>query len=152
MIDVDRYLDRIGFTATVSHDLATLEALQRSHLSAVPFENLHVFYGIGVRTDVEWSVSKIVDEGRGGWCFENNGAFSELLLALGFDIGRLGAAVLLEGPTRTIDHLCIEVALEERHPHLSFYWSTNYDALRDDPRYRQFLSRLNLGSAATGDS
>ncbi len=112
-LDVGRYLDRIGFTAEARIDLDTLTALQRAHLSTVPFENLDVYRRVEVRTDIEWSVPKIVDRGRGGWCFEANGAFSALLEALGFDIARLGAAVLLDGPTEIIDHLTIEVMLDQ---------------------------------------
>lgn len=112
-VDVERYLERIGFSHEVRIDLETLAALQRAHLSAVPFENLDVCNGVEVRTDVAWSVAKIVERGRGGWCFEANGAFSALLEALGFDVARLGAAVLLEGPTEIIDHLTLEVMLDE---------------------------------------
>ena len=113
---VDQYLDRIGFplSATgVTVDLSTLEALQRAHLSTVPFENLDVYNGVRVSVDPAWSVPKIVERRRGGWCFENNGAFAELLDALGFPVLRLGAAVLLEGPNRVIDHLALEVQLDE---------------------------------------
>ena len=112
-LDVERYLDRIGYTADISIDLATLASLQRAHLTAVPFENLDVYHGVGVRTDLAWSVDKVVNRGRGGWCFEANGAFSALLEALGFPIARLGAAVLLGGPNETIDHLTLEVTLDE---------------------------------------
>ena len=112
-MNVDTYLDRIGFTDKVRVDLDTLTALQRSHLSTVPFENLYVFHRLGVRTDTDWSVAKVVDQRRGGWCFENNGAFSALLRELGFDVVRLGAAVLLGGPNEMIDHLCLEVTLDE---------------------------------------
>jgi N-hydroxyarylamine O-acetyltransferase len=112
-MDVERYLERIGFAGTVSHDLATLERLQRAHLSTVPFENLNVYHRVGVRTDTDWSVDKIVAGNRGGWCFENNGAFGWLLDELGFEVIRLGAAVLLGGPATVIDHLCLEVMLDE---------------------------------------
>jgi N-hydroxyarylamine O-acetyltransferase len=112
-MDVDRYLERINFTAEPRLDLETLASLQLAHLTAVPFENLHVYHGVGVRTDTEWSVTKIVDERRGGWCFEANGAFADLLEVLGFDVARLGAAVLLAGPNETVDHLTLEVALDE---------------------------------------
>lgn len=112
-IDIARYLERIGFAGPVTHDLAGLTALQRAHLSTVPFENLHVFYRRGVQTSADWSVPKIVDEQRGGWCFELNGAFGALLDALGFGVRRLGAAVLLDGPNDVIDHLALEVALDE---------------------------------------
>lgn len=112
-VDVDRYLARIGFDGEVRVDLATLTALQRAHLSAVPFENLHVFHRLGVRTGTDWSLPKVVEQGRGGWCFELNGAFGALLAELGFPVLRLGAAVLLDGPTTVVDHLALEVQLDE---------------------------------------
>ncbi len=113
MISAHDYLARIGFDGAVNLDVATLERLQRAHLTAVPFENLNVFHRAGVRTDTEWSTTKIVEGGRGGWCFENNGAFGWLLEELGFTVRRLGAAVLLGGPNQVIDHLCIEVELDQ---------------------------------------
>ena len=112
-MDVERYLARIGFEGAVVNDLETLTSLQRAHMSTVPFENLHVYHRLGVRTDTEWSIAKIVDQGRGGWCFENNGAFGALLEALGFPVLRLGAAVLLGGPNTVVDHLTLEVTLDE---------------------------------------
>ncbi|MGI9602065.1 MAG: arylamine N-acetyltransferase family protein [Acidimicrobiales bacterium] len=112
-MDVDRYLDRINFDGPIGVDLETLTALQRAHLSSVPFENLYVFHRLGVRTDTAWSVAKIVDARRGGWCFETNGAFAALLEVIGFDVTRLGAAVLLNGPSAAIDHLTVEVMLDE---------------------------------------
>jgi N-hydroxyarylamine O-acetyltransferase len=113
LVDVSPYLERIGFNAPVALDLPTLTALQRTHLSAVPFENLDVFGEIAVRTDLEWSLDKIVRQRRGGWCFEVNGAFSALLRAIGFDVRLLGAAVLLDGPNKLIDHLTLEVTLDQ---------------------------------------
>jgi len=112
-IDVDRYLNRIAFNAEPHLNLETLQALQQAHMTAVPFENLDVYHRVPVRTDVEWSYRKIVMDGRGGWCFENNGAFAALLEALGFKVARLGAAVLLGGPNRLIDHLTLEVNLDQ---------------------------------------
>lgn len=112
-MDVDAYLKRIGYSGDITFDVVTLERLQRAHLSSVPFENLHVFHRLGVQTSTDWSVLKIVEEGRGGWCFEANGAFGLLLETLGFDVVRLGAAVLLGGPTAVIDHLTLEVMLDE---------------------------------------
>lgn len=111
--DVDAYLTRIGFDREVTLDRSTLEGLQRAHLSTVPFENLDVFNRVGVHTGLDWSIPKIVDRRRGGWCFEANGAFGALLEAQGFTVLRLGAAVLLGGPNRTIDHLVLEVSLDQ---------------------------------------
>ena len=88
-IDVDRYLARIGYGGSRQPTAEVLAALQLAHLQTVPFENLHVFHRVGVRVDVEWSFAKIVDGGRGGWCFELNGCFAALLEVLGFDVDRL---------------------------------------------------------------
>lgn len=111
-MDVERYLTRIGLDAPAVPDLAALERLQQAHLTSIPFENLHVFYRRGVRTDVDWSTNKIVDEGRGGWCFELNGAFAALLEAIGYKVTRLGAVVLLEGDDGHASHLTLRVDLD----------------------------------------
>lgn len=112
-MDVPRYLARIGLREAPPISPEGLRALQQAHLTTVPFENLDIVIGSGVRTDADWSVDKIAVRGRGGWCFENNGAFAELLGALGFEVAMLGAAVLLDGPNQVIDHLTLEVALDE---------------------------------------
>ncbi|HEY3485046.1 MAG TPA: arylamine N-acetyltransferase [Ilumatobacteraceae bacterium] len=109
-VDVDRYLERIGFGSRVTNDADCLAALQLGHLEWVPFENLHVHSGIPVRTTLDWSVPKIVEQRRGGWCFELNGAFSALLRAIGFDVTLHSAQVSDArsgelGPP--LDHLCL---------------------------------------------
>ena len=110
-VDVDAYLARLGIAGAVEMSFAGLERLQRAHLTAVPFENLDVFLRRGVETDPEWSVAKIVDRGRGGWCYELNGAFATLLDRLGFSVKWLGATVVpVSSPVP--DHLAVEVKLD----------------------------------------
>lgn len=110
-VNVDAYLDRLGVDDAVEISVKGLERLQRAHLTRVPFENLDVFYRRGVHTNKEWSLSKIIDRGRGGWCYELNGAFAELLDHLGFSVKRLGATVL--PPNSSVpDHLTVEVTLD----------------------------------------
>lgn len=113
---VDRYLRRIGVSPQVGRaDLALLATLQAAHMIAVPFENLHVVHGRGVRTDVEWSYSKIVEGRRGGWCFELNGCFGALLRAIGFEVDHVSCRVwggesAEYGPD--LDHLALVVRLD----------------------------------------
>ncbi len=112
----DMCLARIGLDAdwaACSVDLDSLTAIQLAFMQAVPFENLHVFGGRAVQTNVAWSYDKIVNQGRGGWCFEVNGLFAALIETLGFDVMRVGAAVLLSGPANLVDHVAIEVMLDE---------------------------------------
>lgn len=107
------YLARIGIREPVDLTVDGLERLQRAHLTRVPFDNLDVFARREVRTDVDWSVPKIVDRGRGGWCYELNGAFAWLLRELGFAVRQLGATVLLTRPDPMAHgHLALEVALD----------------------------------------
>ncbi len=112
-----RYLDRIGLDAVPSNTVDGVETLMRAHLTHVPFENLDVFFQRSVATDQAWSLAKVLDRRRGGWCFELNGAFAALLEALGFEVRLLGGAVLLSGPNKIVDHLTLEVVIEGR-PHL----------------------------------
>jgi N-hydroxyarylamine O-acetyltransferase len=113
--DVDAYLERIGYIGDRAPTLANLAALQYAHLHAVPFENLHVFHRCGVRVGEDWSYRKIVEQRRGGWCFELNGGFAGLLRRLGYDVTLLSCRVFIEsagalGPD--LDHLALEVAVE----------------------------------------
>lgn len=112
VLDVDAYLQRIGIDDRPAPDLEALTQLQRAHMTHVPFEALDVFDRVPVRTDREWSIDKVVNQRRGGWCFELNGAFSALLIELGFDASLLGAAVLLDGPSVVVDHAMIEVPID----------------------------------------
>lgn len=111
-MDTERYLTRIGLNSPPTIDLEGLEILQRAHLTAVPFENLHIYQRKQVSTAVDWSIPKIVEERRGGWCFEVNGAFAALLSELGFSVRRLAATVLYDNPSPIPTHLTIEVSLD----------------------------------------
>ena len=114
-VDVDRYLERIGHAGDRTPTPANLAALQLAHLLAVPFENLDVFAGTGVRVGLDWSVPKIVERRRGGWCFEVNGAFSALLGDLGYDVTRHSAQVDAHGELGPpLDHLVLVVQLAGR--------------------------------------
>ncbi len=112
-MDVDAYLARIAFPGVPATDLSSLAALQRAHLGSVPFENLHVFHRREVRVDTGWSIPKVLS-GRGGWCFELNGAFSSLLSEIGFSVDQVPASVLLgEGSSAGPDHLTLIVHLDQ---------------------------------------
>lgn len=111
-IDVGGYLTRLGLDAQPEITIEALTRLMDAHLRSIPFENLDVYFQRGVGVDPVAAANKIVEGGRGGWCFELNGAFATLLTELDFDVRLLGAAVLLDGPNRLIDHLVIEVSLD----------------------------------------
>jgi len=107
---IDRYLDRIGFSGPVRRDAETLAALQLATMMTVPFENLDVFAGLRPSTLPDWSVPKVVERRRGGWCFEINGAFGAVLTEMGFDVAYHSARVHSAGAWGpALDHLCLVV-------------------------------------------
>lgn len=108
---LSHYFERIGFHGAARPDLRTLRALQTLHVCSVPFENLDVQLGLALTTDVEAAYAKIVENGRGGWCYEQNGVFGWALTEIGFDVTRLSAAVMRQhrGEISAANHLCLRV-------------------------------------------
>ena len=106
------YFDRIGFSGKPHADLETLHELLRCHAFAVPFENLDVQLGRPLTIAVEDAYTKIVDDGRGGWCYEQNGLFGWALREIGFNVTRLAAAVMRQdrGDISTANHLTLRVS------------------------------------------
>jgi N-hydroxyarylamine O-acetyltransferase len=92
-----------------------LRSLHRAHLFTVPFENLDIGQGREITCDETRILHKIVNEHRGGFCYELNGAFAALLRTLGFRVTLLSARVAREdgshGPE--FDHLTLRVDLDE---------------------------------------
>lgn len=96
--DLDSYLARIALGARPSPDAAGLERLQQAHRMAIPFENLDVILGRGIRIDSDAVFAKLVTARRGGYCFEHDRLFGDALAALGFDARPLLARVWLAPP------------------------------------------------------
>src|SRR5258706_8569987 len=92
-IDIDRYFARIGYDGPREPTLRTLERVHALHVEHIPFENLSPFLGEPVRLDPASLQDKLVESGRGGYCFEHNLLFSHVLLGLGFELRRLAARV-----------------------------------------------------------
>jgi N-hydroxyarylamine O-acetyltransferase len=109
------YLARIGFRGVPGPDLATLSELQRTHVRAVPFENLDVQLGRPIVMDPDACYDKVVHRRRGGWCFELNGVLSWALREIGFDVVRLSGGVRREtaGDKQLGNHLCLLVRLDK---------------------------------------
>jgi N-hydroxyarylamine O-acetyltransferase len=114
-MDVKAYLDRINYSGSVEPTLDTLRALHLAHLYAVPFENLDIHLGNAIVLDYEKLYDKIVNQRRGGFCYELNGMFGWLLTQLGFKVSMLNARVFGgDGkPGIEFDHMTLRVDLDE---------------------------------------
>lgn len=92
-LDLDSYLERIGYDGAREPTLATLVAVQTAHLAQIPFENIDVRLGRPVSLDLEALQAKLVRSRRGGYCFEQNTLFAAVLRDLGFAVETLEARV-----------------------------------------------------------
>ena len=102
------YLNRINYTGSTEPVLENLKKIQQAHLYSVPFENLDIYHGKRIVLDTTYE--KVVKKNRGGFCYELNSIYYELLKSLGFDVRLISARVHDSekkefGPE--FDHMCI---------------------------------------------
>jgi N-hydroxyarylamine O-acetyltransferase len=84
-VNLNAYLERIGFAGSIAPTLATLEALHTLHPAAIPFENIDSLLGLPVSLDQGRLNQKLLGEHRGGYCFEHNMLLLRVLLDLGYE-------------------------------------------------------------------
>lgn len=110
-MNIHDYLERINYHGSLEPTLQTLRDLHKTHLLAVPFENLSIHYGQPVVLQEEALFHKIVHQRRGGFCYELNGLFAWLLGQLGFQVTLLSAGVYNPAgePGPDFDHLTLLV-------------------------------------------
>src|SRR3954471_22270117 len=97
-MDLAAYFQRIGYRGSRKPDLALLSALTLAHSQSIPFENLDVLLGRPISLEPDALFQKLVLDRRGGYCFEQNGLFLEVLRELGFQVTPLSARVRLQRP------------------------------------------------------
>ena len=115
-IDLDAYFQRIGYSGERTASLSTLEAIHACHTNKIAFENLSPLLGQPVLLDLPSLQQKLVDARRGGYCFEQNGLFRSVLIALDFQVISLAARVLWRAPEEEItprSHMLLMVQIDD---------------------------------------
>ena len=97
---IDQYLHHISLppkydVAVHPRDVNLLAALQRHHLSSIPFENLSLHYSPTrqIPLDPQSVFTKFITHHRGGYCMEQNVFYAHMLRGLGFTVYCAGARV-----------------------------------------------------------
>lgn len=114
-MDLAAYFQRIRYDGPHTPDLAVLSALTDAHTRSIPFENLDVLLERPIALEPEALFQKLVVEGRGGYCFEQNGLFLEVLRELGFRVAPISARVRIQRPRDFIPprtHVFLRVELD----------------------------------------
>ncbi len=95
MIDLPAYFERIGLSGGRAKDRHFLDALHQTHANRIPFENIDILLGRPIQVDLASIQNKLVQQRRGGYCFEHNLLMAAALEQLGFSVQKLAARVRL---------------------------------------------------------
>ncbi|MDF1864182.1 MAG: arylamine N-acetyltransferase [Saprospiraceae bacterium] len=110
-----KYLQRINYSGKLEPSLKDLQDLHKAHLFNVPFENLDIHYDNKIELRLDQIFQKIMHNNRGGFCYELNGLFAELLDSIGFKTKRISARVFNKekGYKQEFGHLATLVIINE---------------------------------------
>ncbi|WP_410657197.1 arylamine N-acetyltransferase family protein [Amycolatopsis sp. lyj-112] len=111
---LDAFLDRLEYREPVRPDLATLRGLHRAWRLRVPYENIDVQLGRPILLTPDALTDKFARRGRGGLCYEMDGALALLLRAAGFSVAIVESAVLraTRGEGQWGNHIALLVEIE----------------------------------------
>jgi N-hydroxyarylamine O-acetyltransferase len=115
-MNVDAYLKRIKSENLKEISLSSLKELQKNHLKTIPFENLSLMIKQPVTLNIENIYNKVINEHRGGFCFELNQLFAWLLNQLGYCIRLVSCRVfnrLTNIYSPWLSHVAILVTLNQ---------------------------------------
>ncbi|MCR9213253.1 MAG: arylamine N-acetyltransferase [Proteobacteria bacterium] len=112
-LDIQGFLDRIGFDGPIDGSLGCLASLKTAFLQTVPFENIDIHIPRQIQLSPERAEAKIVGERRGGFCYECNGLLYDILFATGYDVKMCSAQMYKEKAlSPPFEHMVLIVSLE----------------------------------------
>ncbi len=117
-LDVDSYLERVGYRGPLRCSAEVLADLHLAHATHIPFSTLETLFGPPTPLELGAVEDKLVRKRRGGFCVEHHFLFAELLRAIGFEV-KLLAADVRNGPPMEISrsiprpHVLLSVELDE---------------------------------------
>ncbi|MBT9525052.1 MAG: arylamine N-acetyltransferase [Rhizobacter sp.] len=113
MIDLDAYLNRIGYTGPRAASYEVLSAVARLQPAGIVYENIDPLLGTAPLLNLGALQDKLLTRGRGGYCFEQNLLLKEALQALGMKVTALAARVVWMqppgAPLRSRNHMVLRV-------------------------------------------
>lgn len=110
VLNLDAYLERLGLGANPS-----IAEVHRAHIAAIPFENLDPHRGVAVELDLQSLQRKLIEQHRGGYCFEHNTLLRAALEAMGAGVEAMLARVRWNFPAGHVNgltHMVLRVTLD----------------------------------------
>src|SRR5699024_2795696 len=111
---VENYLEIDTHTDHGNH-LETLNYYIERYVLNVPFENINVQNGQPIALDNASMIDKIVNQHRGGYCYEQNRLFCEYLTSKGYN-GYMDSATIYKGSGWAMEgsHIALIVILNQK--------------------------------------
>lgn len=116
-LKIEKYLKRIHYSGVPEMNMETLKRIHQLHPQYIPFENMDPYTGTVPSLNLDTIFNKLVNESRGGYCYEQNLLLGDVLKYLGFDVKmQLGRVVWKreENSTAAKTHLLLIVNLQEQ--------------------------------------
>ncbi|WP_277058243.1 arylamine N-acetyltransferase family protein [Trichlorobacter lovleyi] len=115
-MDIERFLKRIGITSLPDSPHSRLREIHRAMTQSVPFENLAILEGREIDLAPTALFIKVVEQGRGGYCFELNALLAEVCESLGYKVERLLGRVWSSGaPSPPLTHMALRVMVDHQY-------------------------------------
>lgn len=115
MLDLDAYFRRIAHTGPRSPSIDALTTIVAGHTAAIPFENMDTLLGRAPSLAPAALHAKLIEQKRGGYCYEQNALLRLALLGLGMQVTSLAAWVVWmaapDAPVRARSHMLLKVVL-----------------------------------------
>ncbi len=115
-MNVESYLKYLDVEPQEKLTYVYLAKLQMQHMLKIPFENLDIHLNIPIVLEKEYLFNKIINNKRGGFCYELNYLFYNLLKELGFEVYLLSCSFYYSNIDKfapEFDHLALLVNLSQ---------------------------------------
>lgn len=112
---IEKYINRLNLNnSRLKPSKKNLEYLSKAHLLYVPFENLDIHLKKPILLNQDYLSHKLLNQKRGGYCFELNGLFQIFLQQLGYETCLISAQVFNEkdGYSPEFDHAAILITID----------------------------------------
>jgi N-hydroxyarylamine O-acetyltransferase len=114
-MNLKSYLNRIHYFKDPKVNIQSLFEIQTNQLLHIPFENLDCFNNLPISINLKNIEEKILDRKRGGYCFELNILFLEVIKEIGFKARPLLCRSMWRGNTiNSKTHIAILVEVENK--------------------------------------
>ena len=113
-MNIEKYVERIKYQGKLNLNEKCLKELHRNHVMAIPFEAIDIQLKRPISLKEKDIYNKVIDNNRGGYCYELNLLFHKFLSKIGFSNHLISAKIYDSGKFGPeYDHMAILLQLDD---------------------------------------